>query len=161
MLSYERVEKGNKIEINVSLNRKPYGQLWTWKNTEKEKHPWHAQPLDGKHQVFWGDGGRKADGLQRAKQYMADCATVDTISIDGCYKGNTMTEQQKRVLRQIEDAKKEGLGSALLDVATEDHKSVKEFLKTTQRGKGYTLNIHPGSKHFGGDNAKGWFRVIF
>jgi len=38
--------------INVERNGKPFGQLWTWPNTKTEKHPWHAKPLNGKHETF-------------------------------------------------------------------------------------------------------------
>jgi hypothetical protein len=38
--------------VNVSRNGEPFGQLWTWKNTRTEQHPWHAKPLNGEHEVF-------------------------------------------------------------------------------------------------------------
>lgn len=44
--------KGKKT-INVSRHGYPYGQMWTWKDTKTNQHPWHVKPLTGKHTCFW------------------------------------------------------------------------------------------------------------
>lgn len=41
-----------RISINVDRNGRPFGQLWTYRNTAEEFHPWHAKTLAGAYQVF-------------------------------------------------------------------------------------------------------------
>ena len=54
------------IQINVEKDGKPFGQLWTWKDTEDTFHPWHAKPLHGSHMTFDGS----VNGLIAAKKYL-------------------------------------------------------------------------------------------
>jgi len=42
----------NRIAINVDRNGVPFGQIWTYRNTAVENHPFHAMPLDGDHVTF-------------------------------------------------------------------------------------------------------------
>lgn len=51
-------KSNGRTEINVSLNGKPFGQMWTFK-AKGETHPWHAKPLNGEHATFWGRNGKK------------------------------------------------------------------------------------------------------
>lgn len=43
----------NMLTQNVDLNGKPYAQIWTFKNTKTEQHPWHVKKLSGDYASFW------------------------------------------------------------------------------------------------------------
>lgn len=62
--------RGSRMrEINVSRNGRPFGKMWTWPNTRTEWHPWHAQPLNGEHKVFYNKNETGGD-LKAAMAYM-------------------------------------------------------------------------------------------
>ena len=55
--------------IEVSRNGKPFGTIWTYKNTKKESSPWQAQTLNDVHKVFeYNTDKNKA--LKDAKDWM-------------------------------------------------------------------------------------------
>jgi|SRR5579864_2949640 len=56
----------NARTINVSQGGQPFGQLWTFRNTATDTHPWHAKPLNGPHAAFYKEDG----GLNAAKAHM-------------------------------------------------------------------------------------------
>ena len=39
-------------QVNVDKDGRPFGALWTFRNTKTEWHPWHAQALNGEHRTF-------------------------------------------------------------------------------------------------------------
>jgi len=47
-----------RTEINVSLNGKPFGQIWTF-HKKGEVHPWHSKPLKGEHKAYYGRTGKR------------------------------------------------------------------------------------------------------
>lgn len=60
---------GSKIKaLNVEVDGKPFGQIWTFTKTKGEFHPWHAKPLNGEHRAFYAKDG----GLQAAQRYMME-----------------------------------------------------------------------------------------
>lgn len=49
------VEGSSQVTINVDLNGKPWGQLWTFKEAPGETHGWHIKSLSGYYTTRWGD----------------------------------------------------------------------------------------------------------
>jgi hypothetical protein len=76
MLTYtkQKTKPGSTQQvINVDRDGKPFGQIWTFRDTKDTWHPWHAKPLNGQHVTF--TKGRLGEGdqpgsLQAAKAYM-------------------------------------------------------------------------------------------
>jgi len=71
MLTYSKRIKdpNNKTYINVSKNNQSHGQIWTWKNTKTDQHPWHGKKLNGEHFSSYGDGD-KSKGLHDVIDWM-------------------------------------------------------------------------------------------
>lgn len=61
----KRKPGSNMIEVEVSRNGRPFGMIWTFVASRREKHPWHSKPLNGDHAAFYG-----RDGLNKAKAHM-------------------------------------------------------------------------------------------
>lgn len=55
----------NRREINVEVDGKPFGQLWTFM-AKGETHPWHAKTLSGEYRAFYSKDG----GLTAALDFM-------------------------------------------------------------------------------------------
>lgn len=49
------VKDSTCIRINVDRNGVPYAQLWTFKDTKYEWHPWHLKTLSGLYKTFMPD----------------------------------------------------------------------------------------------------------
>lgn len=52
--------KANATRINVSRNGEPFAQLWTFKDSKYEAHPWHLKTLSGLYKTFGGAAGQSA-----------------------------------------------------------------------------------------------------
>lgn len=64
--------KGSTVRtIDVSYaDGRPFGQLWTFRNTRTTWNPWHAAPLaTGEHRTFWNPTQTGGD-LKAAKAWM-------------------------------------------------------------------------------------------
>lgn len=69
------VKGSNAVRFNVSVMGRPFGQIWTFKNTCTEQHPWHAKPLHGAHVAFYPtDASGKAGAFYAAQQHMIAAA---------------------------------------------------------------------------------------
>lgn len=56
-----RAHGSNQTKIEVDRNGRPWGMVWTFRNTRTETHPWHAKALNGEHKAFYeADGGLRA-----------------------------------------------------------------------------------------------------
>lgn len=59
-----------QVSIDVSRNDgRPFGAIWTFRNTRDTWHPWHAKPLNGEHRTFWNAAETGGD-LAAAKAYL-------------------------------------------------------------------------------------------
>lgn len=62
-ITMKRNKGSNQITINLELDGKPYGQIWTFRNTNTEQHPWHVKLLSGEYKNF--------PTMSEAKQFAA------------------------------------------------------------------------------------------
>lgn len=52
--------KVSATKINVDRNGQPYAQIWTFKDTRSEWHPWHLKTLSGYYKTFGGEAHQTA-----------------------------------------------------------------------------------------------------
>ena len=65
------------IQWNVSLHGKPFGAIFTYKDTDTDKSPWTAKPLNGETEFFWAEwhgAASKVRAFEKAKAYMESLA---------------------------------------------------------------------------------------
>lgn len=70
MIEYIKIPYSDsfRMAINIEKDGEPFGQLWTWKDTKSEKHPWHVRLLNGQYKVEWGKS--KTDALKTLKSWV-------------------------------------------------------------------------------------------
>ena len=73
MVTFSKPKRGFQMTVNVDRDGVPFGQIWTFRDTASEWHPWHAKLINGEHKAFYG--ATKADGYEKAKHWMATQAS--------------------------------------------------------------------------------------
>lgn len=62
------IEGSTTREIAVEKDGKPFGLIWTYKNTKTCWHPWHVVGCGVEHKTFYK--GEKGRDLKAAKAYI-------------------------------------------------------------------------------------------
>jgi hypothetical protein len=70
MIEYIKIpcSDSSRMAINITKNGEPFGQLWSWKDTKIEQHPWHVRLLNGRYKIEWGKN--KSHALKTLKTWV-------------------------------------------------------------------------------------------
>jgi len=72
MITFSKIRNANgstRQYIEVSKDGKPFGSLWTYKESRTDQHPWQARTLNDQHKVFWNTSDKKR-ALEAAKNWI-------------------------------------------------------------------------------------------